>query len=76
MSSGKSEIILQEPTESLFENNFERIDISQLVIPFFKIFKSHKPKDIYSGNEVIPFKERELEFKMILRQEFNELKVT
>ncbi len=45
-------------------------DISELVIPFSKAFKSNKPRDVYSGNENIPFKERETEFKVILRREF------
>ena len=58
-----------------YQHNNERInlthDISQLVIPFSKVFKSYKPKDIYSGNENIPFKEREPEYKMLLRQEFS-----
>lgn len=77
MSSGQPDIIFQEILESSHENILEReIDISQLVIPFSKVFKSYKTRDIYSGNEVIPFKERELEFKIILRQEFNDLKVT
>jgi len=58
-----------------YQYNNERInltyDISQLVIPFSKVFRSYKPKDIYSGNENIPFKEREPEYKMLLRQEFS-----
>ncbi len=45
--------------------------VSELVIPFSKVFKSYKQKDIYSGNEIIPFREREPEFKMILSQEFS-----
>lgn len=60
-----------------YQYNNERInltyDISQLVIPFSKVFKSYKPRDIYSGNENIPFEERDTEFKMILRQEFSKL---
>ncbi|MFX1314176.1 MAG: hypothetical protein ACFFHD_16435 [Promethearchaeota archaeon] len=46
------------------------IDISQIVIPFPKMFKSYKPIDIYTGSEKIPFKERDPDYKMILRQEF------
>ena len=46
-------------------------DISQLVFPFSKICDSYKRADIYSGSERIPFKERDHEFKMILRQEFS-----
>jgi hypothetical protein len=52
------------------ENN---IDYSRIVIPFSQIFKSYKPRDIYSGNENIPFKERDVEFKMILGNEFSKL---
>ena len=48
-------------------------DISDLIIPFGKIFKKTKQLDIYSGTERIPFKERDTEFKMILRQEFSEV---
>ncbi|KKN10640.1 hypothetical protein LCGC14_1034530 [marine sediment metagenome] len=72
MSSGQPEIIFQEIRDSTYENILEReIDISQLVIPFSKVFKSFKPRDIYIGNENMPFKEREPEFKRILRQEFS-----
>lgn len=58
--------------KSLHEKILEReVDISQLVIPFSKVFKPYKANFIYSGNENIPFKEKETEFKMILRQEFS-----
>jgi len=53
------------------ESNNLPYDISQIVIPFSKVFKSYKPKDIYSGNENISFKERDAEFQMILRREFS-----
>ena len=73
MSSGKMETIFHEDLEKLLESDLDRdVDISQLVIPFSKMFKSYKPRDVYSGNENIPFKERETEFKMIFRQEFSE----
>lgn len=59
-----------------YQHNNERInltyDISNIVIPFSKIFKKTNQLDIYSGNERIPFKERKTEFKMIIRQEFSE----
>ena len=72
MSSGQPEIIFHEIIESSYVNNLEReINISQLIIPFSKAFESNKPMDIYSGNENIPFKEKEPEFQMILRQEFS-----
>ena len=73
MSSGKMERMVHEDLEKLLESDLDRdVDISQLVIPFSKMFKSYKPRDVYSGNENIPFKERETEFKMIFRQEFSE----
>ena len=73
MSSGKMETIFHEDLEKLLESDLDRdVDLSQLVIPFSKMFKSYKPRDVYSGNENIPFKERETEFKMIFRQEFSE----
>ncbi len=52
---------------------YENIDVSLLVIPFSKVFKPYKANFIYSGNENIPFKERETEFKMIFRQEFSDV---
>ncbi|MDX1798526.1 MAG: hypothetical protein R3255_07750 [Candidatus Lokiarchaeia archaeon] len=48
----------------------EHYKISDMVIPFSRLFKNYKPSDIYSGIEKIPFKERDPEYKMILRQEF------
>ena len=45
-------------------------DISRLIIPFSQICKTYKLTDIYSGNETIPFNERDPEYKMNLRQEF------
>ncbi len=73
MSSGQPEMIYQEFIESSFENIPEReTNISQLIIPFANVFKSNKTRDIYNGNEKIPFNEREPEFKMILRQEFSQ----
>ena len=46
------------------------MDISHLVIPFSKLCRNYESPDIYSGKEKIPFKERDPEYKMILRQEF------
>ncbi|MFX1487654.1 MAG: hypothetical protein ACFFBI_00780 [Promethearchaeota archaeon] len=52
-------------------NHTERnLDISRIIIPFSKLFKSFKPADVYSGDEKIPFKDRDPEYRMILRQEF------
>ncbi|KKK71527.1 hypothetical protein LCGC14_2913040 [marine sediment metagenome] len=57
-----------------YQQNYEKIyDISDLIIPFGKIFKKTKQLYIYSGTERIPFKERDTEFKVIFRQEFSEV---
>ncbi|MFX0000815.1 MAG: hypothetical protein ACFE9Q_14195 [Candidatus Hodarchaeota archaeon] len=45
-------------------------NISNLIIPFSIIFKSDTPSDIYSGEERIPFEEKNPEFKQILISEF------
>jgi len=71
MSSRKSKEVFQEILEKSSKKSLERdIDISQIVIPFSKMFGSYKLSDIYSGTEKIPFKERDPEYKTILRQEF------
>jgi hypothetical protein len=57
----------KEFREEIAEQHYK---ISDLVIPFSRLFKSYKPSDIYSGTEKIAFKERDPEYKMILRQEF------
>jgi len=76
MSLGDLKGFYYESTEDIDKNIFVlNFDYSKIVTPFSKIFKSYKPKDIYSGNENIPFKERDSEFKLILRHEFaNSLK--
>ena len=71
MSSGKSEDYFQRVLNGIQENDVEREpDISRIIIPFSTAFKSYKPTDIYSGTEKIPFIERDLEYKLILKQEF------
>jgi len=45
-------------------------DISNLIIPFSVAFKKVTSPDIYNGEEIIPFKEKDLEFKQILIHEF------
>jgi hypothetical protein len=71
MSSKKSEEIFQDIIEKSSENRLERdTDISQIIIPFSKMIGSYKLSDIYSGTEKMPFKERDPEYKTILRQEF------
>jgi len=74
MSSGDLREIYHENTEDIDENiKVLNVDYSKIVIPFSKVFKAYKQRDIYSGNEKIPFKEREQEFRMILKHEFSNL---
>ena len=74
MSSEDLREIYHENTEDIDENiKVLNVDYSKIVIPFSKVLKSYKPRDIYSGNEKIPFKEREQEFRMILKHEFSNL---
>ncbi|MFX1390304.1 MAG: hypothetical protein ACFE9Z_09600 [Promethearchaeota archaeon] len=48
----------------------DHLDLSKIVIPFSRLFKTFKTTDIYSGIEKIPFKERNREFKRIFQHEF------
>jgi hypothetical protein len=57
----------REFREELAEEHYK---ISDIIIPFSRIFKTYKHSDIYSGTEKIPFQERDPEYKLILRQEF------
>jgi hypothetical protein len=46
------------------------LDISKLIIPFSVVFKKAHSPDIYTGDELIPFEEKDSEFKEILIHEF------
>ncbi len=70
MSSGKIEKIQYKNLNITHVS--ESCNISELVIPFSQLFKKYKSMEIYSGNERIPFRERDPEYKMILQQEFIE----
>jgi hypothetical protein len=53
--------------------NLQEEDISSpLSVPFPTIFKKTYSKDIYSGNEIIPFDKRDPLYQSILRSEFSE----
>ena len=54
--------------EEISEEKFP--DISQFVIPFNVVFNIFNPPDIYDGDEVIPFKEKDPKFREILIHEF------
>ncbi|MFX0082871.1 MAG: hypothetical protein ACFE94_14060 [Candidatus Hodarchaeota archaeon] len=57
-------------TEQEIEEVEKFPDISQLIIPFSVAFKRFTPLDIYNGEELIPFDEKDLEFKEIFIHEF------
>ena len=66
--------IMKDSREVTYENTPARdIDYSEIVIPFSQIFKSYKQRDIYSGREKIPFKEKKSEFRLIIKHEFSNL---
>ncbi len=71
MSSGKIGKLYHE--NLLEEISEDHLDISKIVIPFSRLFKKYNTSDIYLGTEKIPFKERTLEYRIILRQEFENL---
>jgi hypothetical protein len=47
------------------------LPISNLIIPFSVIFRKTVALDIYTGNESVPFEERDSNFKQILKNEFD-----
>ena len=53
-----------------FEVKDDFPDISDLTIPFSVVFTKFSPPDIYTGEEMIPFEEKDVEFKQILIHEF------
>jgi hypothetical protein len=66
---------IKEEVESYYEKDKfhlfqDFIHISNLIIPFSIIFRKDVPLDIYSGNELIPFEEKDPIFKQILKNEF------
>ena len=74
MSSGKIDKLFSKDFHE--ENSKGHLDLSKIIIPFSRLFRKDKTSDIYSGTEKIPFKARNSDYKMILRQEFsNTLKV-
>ena len=63
----KISVIEQEQEKEKFE---VFPDISRVIIPFSVAFEKFDPPDIYNGEELIPFNEKDLKFKEILIQEF------
>lgn len=75
---GENELSTRESKKSHYENSYKKdlysklgINISKVVIPFSKLCRNYQSPDIYSGNEKIPFVDRDPDYKRILRQEFS-----
>jgi len=62
--------IILDPESKINENSF---DISSLIIPFSALFNENASPDIYTGEELIPFRKRDMEFKEILLHEFSNI---
>jgi len=64
-----NKIIILDLESNIFEDSF---NISSLIIPFSVLFNENEspPPDIYTGEELIPFWKRDMEFKEILLHEF------
>ena len=64
----KKDKIINIEEESEVYNKFP--DIANLIIPFSIAFKKFTSPVIYNGEEMIPFNEKDVEFKQILIHEF------
>ncbi|MFX0048756.1 MAG: hypothetical protein ACFE8G_11390 [Candidatus Hermodarchaeota archaeon] len=64
--------VIEKKSQSLEENIIDEdsINFSDFIIPFSKFFHRIELLDIYSGEEIITFEERDSEFKKILKTEF------
>ena len=52
-------------------NNIKTV-LSKMVIPFSEVVGVSSPPDLYSGDERIPFEQRDPVYKTIMKQEFND----
>ena len=62
-------LIISENSNNEKKDNF--VFYEKLSVPFSSLIKKQRPKDIYSGEETIPFEKRDPLFKSILRKEFS-----
>jgi len=53
-----------------FYNNYFLFELSDVVISFKELLRYIGTKDIYSGNESVPFHEKDKEFQRLLLSEF------
>ena len=47
-----------------------KIILSKIIVPFSELAKKVSAPDVYSGCEIIPFDNRDLLYKSVMRQEF------
>jgi hypothetical protein len=57
-------------SHALFEFEVNLFELSHAFTPYSQFFKINEIKDIYSGDEDIPFESKDPEFQNILRKEF------
>ncbi len=57
----------QNPELEVYEDGLKLMNLS---IPFSMVFKKNHTPDIYNGEEIISFDNRDIEFKEILMNEF------
>ncbi len=55
---------------ALFEFEVDPFELSHAFTPYSEFFKTNEVKDIYSGDEAIPFENKDPEFKWIMVLEF------
>lgn len=56
--------------ENEIKESKDFLNISDLIIPFSVIFKNNTPTDIYPGESLINFEDRDSKFQQILIYEF------
>lgn len=66
---------IKEKSRNLSENSdrilIESKNFIRLIVPFSRLMKNRNSVDIYTGEESIPFENRDPLFKSILRKEFS-----
>ncbi|MFW9782524.1 MAG: hypothetical protein ACFFFB_09605 [Candidatus Heimdallarchaeota archaeon] len=71
MSSGITKI--KKHLETEMNSDLELVYIlSKTLIPFSKLFDKKRDPDIYTGQEIIPFREKHPIFKALMRIEFED----
>lgn len=68
MSHGK----IERPDKIEKYNSNLNFNIPKIFIPFTKFFENQDKKDIYSGNEKIPFNKKHPIFRALMRIEFED----